>query len=57
VVKDFIRLVADEDKEMLRSLQNGVGSRNFRPGPTMGLEKAIHHLLNSYLDRMFGPEP
>ena len=54
VVKDFIRLVAGEDTEMMRSLQNGVGSRHFRPGPTMGLEKAIHHLLNSYLDRMFG---
>ena len=54
VVAEYIRLVADEDKEMMRSLQNGVGSRNFHPGPTMGLEKAIHHLLNSYLDRMFG---
>ena len=50
----FIRLVAGEDTEMMLSLQNGVGSRHFRPGPTMGLEKAIHHLLNSYLDRMFG---
>ena len=56
LVKDFIRLVANEDKEMMHSLQNGVGSRNFTPGPTMGLEKAIHHLLNSYLDRMFGEE-
>ena len=54
VVKDFIRLVAGEDTEMMRSLQNGVGSRHFRPGPTMGLEKAIHHLLNTYPDRMFG---
>lgn len=54
VVKDFIRLVAGEDKGMMLSLQNGVGSRNFRPGPTMGLEKAIHHLLNTYLDRMVG---
>ncbi len=39
---------------MMLSLQNGLGSRNFRPSPTMGLEKAIHHLLNAYLDRMFG---
>jgi len=54
VIADFIRLVADEDKEMMRSLQNGVGSRNFDPGPTMGLEKLIHHQLNTYLDRMFG---
>jgi Rieske 2Fe-2S family protein len=56
VYKDFIRLVAEEDKAMLRSLQNGVGSRAFRPGPTVGLEKAIHHLLNYYIDRIFGDD-
>ena len=54
VHKDFIRLVAAEDGAMLRSLQNGVRSRAFDPGPTIGLEKAIHHTLNYYLDRMFG---
>jgi Rieske 2Fe-2S family protein len=54
IVKDFIRLVANEDLEMLRSLQNGVSSRQFRPGPTVRLEKAIHHLLNRYLDRLLG---
>lgn len=56
MVRDFIRLVANEDLEMLRSLQNGVSSRAFRPGPTVKLEKAIHHMLNRYLDRMFGPD-
>ena len=56
IVKQFIRLVADEDLEMLRSLQNGVRSRGFKPGPTLKLEKAIHHLLNSYLTRMFGED-
>ena len=54
LIKDFIRLVAEEDLEMLRSLQNGVGSRAFRGGPTLKLERAIHHQLNRYLDRMFG---
>ncbi len=56
IVKEFIRLVAGEDLAMLRSLQNGVSSRAFQPGPTVRLEKAIHHFLNRYLDRMFGPE-
>ncbi len=56
LIADFIRLVADEDREMLLSLQNGVGSRAFRPGPTVKLERAIHHLLNTYLDRMFGED-
>ncbi len=56
IIKNFIRLVAAEDGAMLRSLQNGVRSRAFTPGPTVGLEKGIHHLLNHYLDRMLGPE-
>ena len=54
IYADFIRLVAAEDADMMRSLQNGVGSRNFDPGPTVHLEKAIHHNLNYYLDRMYG---
>ena len=54
IYADFIRLVAAEDSDMMRSLQNGVGSRNFEPGPTVHLEKAIHHNLNYYLDRMYG---
>ena len=47
---DFIRLVATEDEAMLESLQTGVNSRGFAPGPTVNLERAIHHLLNYYLD-------
>ena len=54
VYTDFIRLVAAEDVDMMRSLQNGVGARKFEPGPTVHLEKAIHHNLNYYLDRMYG---
>lgn len=56
IIKKFIRLVAAEDGAMLKSLQNGVRSRAFVPGPTIGLEKAIHHLLNYYLDRMLGED-
>ncbi|MGD9764637.1 MAG: aromatic ring-hydroxylating dioxygenase subunit alpha [Candidatus Binatia bacterium] len=54
ILKNFIRLVAAEDSAMLRSLHKGVRSRSYVPGPTIQLEKAIHHLLNYYLDRMFG---
>jgi phenylpropionate dioxygenase-like ring-hydroxylating dioxygenase large terminal subunit len=56
ILSDFIRLVAGEDGAMLKSLQNGVRSRHFVPGPTIGLEKAIHHLLNYYVDRMLGAD-
>ena len=51
---DFLEMVLEEDNDMLRSLQNGVGSRHFRPGPTVAPEKGIHQMLNQYLDRMFG---
>lgn len=52
IYADFIRLVATEDEAMLESLQTGVRSRGFAPGPTVKLERAIHHLLNYYLDAL-----
>ena len=56
VYADFIRLVAEEDREMMESLQNAARSRRFIPGPTVKLERAIHHLLNFYLDALFGQD-
>lgn len=52
IYADFIRLVATEDEAMLESLQTGVSSRGYAPGPTVNLERAIHHLLNYYLDTL-----
>ncbi len=54
VYADFIRLVAGEDGAMLLSLQNGVKSRCFEPGPMVGLENTLHYFYNYYLDRLFG---
>lgn len=31
-------------------------SRSFEPGPTVHLEKAIHHTLNYWLDRVYGED-
>ena len=50
---DFLAYVLGEDSDMVRSLQRGMGTRAFQPGPLAGLEEAIHHVLNAYLDRMF----
>ena len=50
IYADFIKLVATEDLAMLESLQTGVSSRCYNPGPTVKLERAIHHLINYYLD-------
>jgi choline monooxygenase len=57
IYADFIRLVATEDEAMLESLQTGVSSRGYAPGPTVGLERAIHHLLNYYLDTLLDEDP
>ena len=52
--RELIRAAIEEDREMVNSLQNGLRSRYFAPGPTVALEEPIHHFLNRYLDRMFG---
>jgi Rieske 2Fe-2S family protein len=57
IYADFIRLVATEDEAMLESLQAGAGSRGFVPGPTVNLERAIHHLQNYYLDTLLAADP
>jgi Rieske 2Fe-2S family protein len=57
IYADFIRLVATEDEAMLESLQTGVSSNGFKPGPTVKLERAIHHLLNYYLDALLDEDP
>ena len=54
VYVDFIRLVAEEDRGMMESLQNAANSRAFSPGPTVKLERAIHHLLNYWLESLYG---
>jgi Rieske 2Fe-2S family protein len=56
IYADFIRLVAEEDREMLESLQNAARSKNFAPGPTVKLECGIHQLLNYYIDMLFGKD-
>ena len=54
IYADFVRLVLQEDADMIASLQNGVHSRAFEPGPTVHLEKAIHNTMNYWIDRLFG---
>lgn len=56
VYAEFIRDVVAEDAAMLASLQNGVRSRAFEPGPIVHLEKAIHHTLNYWYDRIFAAD-
>ncbi|MDO8477396.1 MAG: aromatic ring-hydroxylating dioxygenase subunit alpha [Candidatus Rokubacteria bacterium] len=52
VYHDYIASVLDEDRSMVQSLQNAMSTRAFQPGPMAGLEKAVHHALTNYLDRI-----
>ena len=47
-----MKLIIDEDRTMVESLQNGVSSSFFAPGPMSRLEGPIHHVVNDYLDRL-----
>ena len=49
---DILKVTIEEDREMVQSLQNGVGSRHYDPGPLSKLEGPIHHVINNYLDEM-----
>jgi len=49
----YLHLSLAEDREMVASLQSGVGSTRFVPGRMSFLEKGIHHVLNAYLERIF----
>lgn len=54
--KDYWSVVLEEDRSMIESLQNVMASERFRPGPMSSLEHGVHRLINSYLDRVFGPQ-
>ncbi len=49
---DYQIAVLEEDRLMIDSLQRAMGSRHYNPGPMVGMEVAIHHVLNDYLERI-----
>jgi Rieske 2Fe-2S family protein len=54
VYSDWFKGFLQEDVDIVASLQRGLKSRRFEPGPMVALEEPIHHMLNDYLDRVFG---
>lgn len=56
VYSDWFRGFLQEDVDIVASLQRGLKSKRFEPGPIVTIEDPIHHMLNDYLDRIFGPE-
>ena len=53
---DWITVFLQEDVDMVGSLQRGLKSERFEPGPMVGLEKPIHHMLNHHIDRVFATD-
>jgi Rieske 2Fe-2S family protein len=55
VYHDYQKVIYEEDRSMIESMQVAMASPNYVPGRMSMMEKPIHHFLSSYLDRMFGP--
>ena len=45
----------EEDMHVITSLQKAMATERFRPGHMASLEKGVHHVINYYVERMFGP--
>ena len=45
-----------EDNNIIRSLQKAMSTERFQPGYMASLEKGVHHVINYYVDRMFGAD-
>ena len=52
VYHNFLDAVLEEDREMVNSLQRGMNTKMFEPGPLSRMEVNLHSLLNYYLDRV-----
>ncbi len=52
--KRFATNVIEADRDMVRSLQRGMDSRLFDPGPMSIAEDTIHNAANYYLESLFG---
>ncbi|WP_374447835.1 SRPBCC family protein [Stella sp.] len=55
VYRAYQKVIYEEDRSMIESMQLAMASPVYAPGRMSIMEKPIHHFLNAYLDRMFGP--
>lgn len=54
ILAEFARRFAQEDADLMRAMQKGLGSRYFVRGPMHEMEKMIHHRINRYLEALYG---
>ena len=52
--RDFVLGFVEEDRWMVTSLQNAMGSEMFSPGPMSRLEVNLHSFINYNIDRIYG---
>jgi phenylpropionate dioxygenase-like ring-hydroxylating dioxygenase large terminal subunit len=50
--REYQNKVLAEDREMLDSVQGGVQSRRYVPGPMADVEIGVKHVINSFLERL-----
>ena len=50
VYTDFEKVIAEEDIEMIQSLQRGFNSRAYKPGRMSIYERTIHHMINYQIE-------
>jgi Rieske 2Fe-2S family protein len=50
--RSYMLRVLDEDRSMIESLQRAMSCRGFKPGRMSVMERPIHHVLNSYIERL-----
>lgn len=53
VYRDYQKVVLEEDRSMVESMQKAMGAKGYVPGRMCSLEKPIHHYLNGYVRRIF----
>lgn len=56
VYEDFLHVALEEDMSMVQSLQRGFRSRAYQPGPMSKYEIGVHHVMNYYLDKVYGEQ-
>jgi Rieske 2Fe-2S family protein len=52
--QDYLNTVFDEDRVMLESVQNGLGSQRFQPGHMSALEGGVQHVVNAFIESLKG---
>jgi Rieske 2Fe-2S family protein len=52
--EECLNVVIEEDMSMISALQKGFASKGFEPGPMSRFERAVHHVIQYNLDRVYG---